>query len=116
MNDLDHLRERIARGWRKLSDDGSRTHIGAPPHLDLYAAVRSLDGRFPVPAEMSAIFDMLARTITDLYPERVRTEMLSPYDSRIMLFEFNDHPDTTQADVLRILPPADKKKTAQVAK
>ena len=115
MNHLDRLRERIAHGWWKLNDDGSRTIVGSEPYLDLYWGVRSLDSRFPVPAEMSAIFDMLARTITDLYPDRVQTEMLSPYDSRIMLFEFNDHPDTTQADVLRILLPADKK-TAQVAK
>ncbi len=103
MNDLGRLRERIAHGWWKLSDDGSRTHVGSPPHLDLYWGVRSLDSRFPVSAEMSAVFDMLARTIADLHPERVQTEMLSAYGARIIVFEFNDHPDTTQADVMTVL-------------
>ena len=115
MNDLDRLRERIAHGWWKLNDDGSRTIVGSEPYLDLYWGVRSLDSRFPVPAEMSAIFDSLARRIADLFPQRVQTDIETTYDARIVVFEFNDHPDTTQADVLRILLPADKK-TAQVAK
>jgi hypothetical protein len=116
MNDLDRLRERIAHGWWKLNDDGSRTLVGSPPHMDLYAAVRSVDSRFPVHSDVSAIFDSLARRIADLFPQRVQTDIETTYDARIVVFEFNDHPDTTQADVLRILPPADKKKTAQVAK
>jgi hypothetical protein len=106
MNDLDRLRERIAHGWWKLNDDGSRTHIGAPPHLDLYAAVRSPDSRVPLPAEMSAIFDMLARTIVDLFPQRVQIEIVTTYDARIVAIEFNDHPATTQEDVLKIVTAA----------
>jgi hypothetical protein len=108
MNDLHRLRERIAHGWSKSNDDGSHTRVGSPPHLDLYATVRSLDGRFPVPAEMSAIFNSLARRIVGLFPQRVQTEMLSPYDSRIVLFEFNDHPATTRADVMRVLAAAER--------
>jgi hypothetical protein len=103
MNDIDRLHERIACGWWKLNDDGSRTLVGSPPHVDLYGAVRSPDSRFPVPEGMSAIFDRLARNILDLYPERVQADMLSPYDARIAIIEFNDHPETTQADVLAVV-------------
>jgi hypothetical protein len=108
MNDLDRLRERIAHGWFKLGDDGSRTVVGSEPHLDLYEAVRSLDSRFPVPGEMSAIFNLLARRIVYLFPQRVQTDVETTYDARIVLFEFNDHPDTTQVDVLQILLPTGK--------
>jgi hypothetical protein len=100
---IDSVIEHVAHGWWKLNDDGSKTTIGAPPYLDIYEAVRSLDNQFPVAAEISAIFDAIARTVADLYPERVRTEMLTPYDARTVLFEFNDHPLTTQADVIRVL-------------
>ena len=103
MNCIDRVIEHVAHGWWKLNDDGSKTIIGAPPYLDIYEAVQSLDTQFPVSAEIPAIFDAIAQTIVDLYPERVRTEMLSPYDARIVLFEFNDHPLTTQANVLRVL-------------
>lgn len=103
MNEFRYLYDRIAHGWWKLNDDGSRTIVGSQPHLDLYGAVRSLDRRLPVAAEISEIFEMLARTIVDLYPERIQTEILTAYDARIAVFEFNDHADTTQADVLRIV-------------
>lgn len=103
LNNCQRLHERIEHGWWKLNHDGSRTVAGLPPYLDLYAAIRSLESRFPVLAEMSAIFDRLARTVADLYPDRVQTEMQSPYDSRIVLFEFNDAPGTTQLDVMSVL-------------
>jgi hypothetical protein len=103
VNDLSRLHEQIAHGWCKLNDDGFRTLVGSPPHLDLYRAVRSLDNRLPVPAEMSEIFAALARRIIELYPERVQTKVLSAYDARIALMEFNDHPDTTQADALSVV-------------
>jgi len=46
---------------------------------------------------------LIANTVVDLYPERVRTEMLWAYDDRIVLFEFNDHPMSTRTDVLNVL-------------
>lgn len=101
--DLSRLYECIAHGWHKLNDDGSRTLVGSPPHLDLYGAVRSLDRRIPVATEISEMFEMLARTIVDLYPERIQTEILSAYDARIAVLEFNDHPNSTHADVLRVV-------------
>jgi hypothetical protein len=103
VNSIDRVVEHVGHGWWKLNRDGSKTIIGNPPYLDIYDAVRSLDSQFPVAAELSIIFDAIARTIADLYPERVRTEMLTPYDARIVIFEFNDHPLTTQADVLHVL-------------
>src|SRR5215217_8459295 len=102
-NIFERLHERIAHGWQKLNEDASRTLVGSPPHLDLYWGVRSLDRRFPVPAEMSVVFDRLARRVSDLYPERVQTEILTTYDGRIVIFEFNDHPHTTHAEVLRVV-------------
>ena len=103
MNPYVRLYDRIAHGWWKLNDDRSRTLVGSPPYVDLYWAVRSLDSRFPVPDDISAIFDRLARSTAHLYPERVQTEILSTYDARIVLFEFNDHGNTTQADILRMV-------------
>jgi len=107
MNDLDRLRERIAQGWWKFDAGGSRTLVGSPPHLDLYVAVRALDSRFPVHADVSAIFDSLARRIVNLFPRRVHTEIETTYDARIVVIEFNDHPDTTHADVLKVLAVAE---------
>jgi hypothetical protein len=100
--DFERLRQRIAHGWWKLNHDGSRTLVGEPPHHDLYWAVRSLDRRFPVHPDLSPVFDKLARTIAKLYPERVRTEIGSPYVARIVVFEFNDDPRTTQDDLLHV--------------
>jgi hypothetical protein len=57
----------------------------------------SIDG-----SPFTPIFDKLARTIAKLYPERVRTEIGSPY-ARIVVFEFNDDPRTTQDDLLQVL-------------
>jgi hypothetical protein len=56
----------------------------------------SIDG-----SPFTPIFDKLARTIAKLYPERVRTEIGSPY-ARIVVFEFNDDPRTTQDDLLHV--------------
>ena len=103
MKNLSRLFDQIAHGWWKLNDDGSRTLVGSPPHFDLYGAVRSLDNRIPVPAEMSEIFDALSQTIGYLYPERVQSAIVSKYDARIAIFEFNDHPETTQMDVLKVV-------------
>jgi hypothetical protein len=35
------LRDRIAQGWWKLNDDGTKTFVGSPPRFDLYWGVRS---------------------------------------------------------------------------
>jgi hypothetical protein len=59
--------------------------------------------RFPVHADVSVVLDNLARTIVHLYPERVRTQIKTTCDSRIVVAEFSDHPNTTHGDVLRIL-------------
>jgi hypothetical protein len=104
--DLTWLRERIAHGWWKLNDDDSHTLVGEPPHFDLYWAVRALDRRFPVHPDLNPIFDRLARTVAELYPERVRTEIRTTYDARIVLFEFNDDTRTAQCDVLQVLAAA----------
>jgi hypothetical protein len=58
---------------------------------------------------MSPIFDRLARKIADLFPERVQTEILTTYDGRIVIFEFNDHPDTTHDEVLDCWPNCPRK-------
>jgi len=42
-------------------------------------------------------------TIAEIYPERVNCQIESSYDARFVLFEFNDHPLTTHADVLRVV-------------
>jgi hypothetical protein len=80
--------------------------VGEPPHLDLYWAVRSLDPHFPVSPELNPVFDHLARTIAEFYPDRVRTEIGSPYDARIVVIEFNDHPRTVQDDMLLVVDAA----------
>jgi len=97
------LRDRIAHGWWKLNDDRTKTVVGSPPHLDLSGAVLSLDGRFPVPAHISMLFITLARIISDRFPDRAQTQVASPYDARIVVMEFNDHPLTNTADVLSVL-------------
>jgi hypothetical protein len=66
--------------------------------VDLYWGVRLLDGRFPVHESLSAVFCELARTIAEIYPERVNCQIESSYDARFVLFEFNDHPLTTHTD------------------
>jgi len=48
--DFGRLRDRIACGWWKLNDDGTKSVVGSAPHFDLYGAVLWLDGRFPVHA------------------------------------------------------------------
>ena len=103
---LGRLREAVAHGWWKLNDDGSKTFAGSPPYLDLYWGIRLLDQRFPVHRDVSVIFDRLARAISNLYPERVRTQIVTTYDARIAVMEFNDNPRTTLQDVLWVLSAA----------
>ena len=101
--DLARLEKLVARGWRKLNEDGRWSVTGSSPHVDLYWGVRLLDGRFPVHKSLSAVFCELARTIAEIYPERVNCQIESSYDARFVLFEFNDHPLTTHRDVLRVI-------------
>jgi hypothetical protein len=103
-SDFDRLRKLIEHGWCKLNDDGSHTNAGEPPFYDLYWAVRALDRRFPVQPNLDPIFLKLAHTIAELYPDRVREpEIDNQYTARIIVFEFNDNPNTSQQDVLRVL-------------
>jgi hypothetical protein len=101
--DFARLEKLVERGWCKFNEDGRWSITGSPPHVDLYWGVRLLDGRFPVHESLSAVFNELARTITEIYPERVDCQIESSYDGRFVLFEFNDHPLTTHTDVLRVV-------------
>jgi hypothetical protein len=101
--DFARLEKLVARGWRKFNEDGRWSVTGSSPYVDLYWGVRLLDGRFPVHKSLSAVFCELARTIAEIYPERVNCQIESSYDARFVLFEFNDHPLTTHTDVLRVI-------------
>src|SRR5271155_5095296 len=97
-SDFARLEKLVERGWRKLNEDGRWSVTGSSPHVDLYWGVSLLDDRFPVHESLSAVFCELARTIAEIYPERVNYQIESSYDARFVLFEFNDHPLTTHSD------------------
>ncbi len=98
---LRHVRARVRQGWTKLNDNGSMTCFGSCPGCDLYRAVVELGPGSPT----DAVFDLLARRVIDLYPDRVRCDLKNPYDARIIIMEFNDAPATVHSDVLGILAP-----------
>jgi hypothetical protein len=102
-SDFARLEKIVARGWRKFNEDGRWSNMGSSPYVDLYWGVRLLDDRFPVHESLSAVFCELARTIAEMYPERVRMPIESSYDARFVVMEFNDHPLTTHTDVPRVI-------------
>ena len=102
-SDFARLEKLVARSWRKFNEDGRWSNTRLSPYVDLCWGVRLLDDRFPVRESLSAVFCELARTIAEIYPERVNRQIESSYDARFVLFEFNDHPLTTHSDVLRVI-------------
>jgi hypothetical protein len=76
--DFARLEKLVARGWRKFNEDGRWCNSGSSPYVDLYWGLRLLDDRFPVHESLSALFCELARTIAEVYPERVRSRSSRP--------------------------------------
>jgi len=98
---LRSVRQRISLGWNQIGENGSKTCIGLQPGCDLYRAIVELDPWFSI----DVVFDVVARRIVALFIGRVQAENGSPYDARVIVLEFNDHPDTRHADVLRVVAP-----------
>lgn len=92
------LRNGISDGWYKYNGDGSKSFFGQCPSRDLYDLVIRLE-----PGCVDSIFDLLARRVAACFPDRITCAIESPYDARVIVLDFNHHPDTSQADLMSLL-------------
>jgi hypothetical protein len=97
------LRQHIAHGWWKSVGYAEHECVGDQPYYCLYTATRELFGKGPVPSAASDLYMDIAQVVKQRFPHRIKRAIVHSYDARICLVEFNDHPETTQADVLAVI-------------
>jgi len=70
---------------------------------DLYRGILKLDPNFRKGREINTVFLDVAKTVVELFPDRIETDLVTSYDARIILMECSQHSATTRDDILSVL-------------